>query len=223
MPVLTINDVSYAYRSTHQTVYAVKNISCAFDSGMLYAIAGKSGSGKTTLLSLLAGLDLPESGEILFHNTPTSELNRDDLRRDHIAVIYQGYNLFALLTALENVAYPLFIKGSKHAKAYRVAREMLSSVGLDESCWRRFPQMLSGGEQQRVAIARALASGARIVLADEPTGNLDTENSAVVIDLLARLAHKDGCCVVLVTHDMDIASKADSILHMKDSRIVSIR
>ena len=135
-----------------------------------------------------------------------------------MAVIYQSYNLLPLLSVMENVTFPLELKKVPEAK--RIAEEKLRAVGLGETYFKRLPAMLSGGEQQRVAIARALASDAKIILADEPTGNLDTENSEIVIDLLQKLAHEDGYCVIVVTHDLSIADKADKVLRLKDGCLV---
>ena len=220
MAELQLKGTSYAYRNKYQTVHALKGVDYRFESGRFYALVGRSGSGKTTLLSLLAGLDLPTEGEVLFNGKPTDSLDCDEYRRDSVAVIYQSYNLFPLLTVLENVTYPLELKKTPLPEARAIAQEKLRAVGLDEGYSKRFPAMLSGGEQQRVAIARALAGGARIILADEPTGNLDEENGAVVVSILQRLAHEDGYCVIVVTHDMGIAAKADRIIRLTDGKIV---
>ena len=218
MSVLKIEDVKYTYKSKYQTVNALKGITYEFQPQKFYALIGRSGSGKTTLLSLLAALDVPTEGEVLYQGTSTKALDRDKYHQDAVAVIYQSYNLLPLLTVLENVAFPLEMKGVPNAK--QIAAEKLQVVGLNETYHKRLPAMLSGGEQQRVAVARALTSEAQIILADEPTGNLDTENSEVVIDLLQKLAHEDGYCVIVVTHDLSIADKADEVLRMKDGTLV---
>ena len=152
--------------------------------------------------------------KILYDGKSTAERNRDDYRLRAISLICQSYNLFPLLTVEENVLYPMLLRKAENAK--QIAEEKLRAVGLDETYFKRLPAMLSGGEQQRVAIARALASDAKIILADEPTGNLDTENSELVFDLLHRLAHEEGYCVIVVTHDLSIADKADEVLRLKD-------
>ena len=180
---------------------------------------GKSGCGKTTFLSLLAGLDLPTEGSILYDGKSTAECNRDEYRLRAISLICQSYNLFPLLTVEENVTYPMLLRGVSQSQAEKTAREKLKDVGLNSSYYKRLPAMLSGGEQQRVAIARALVSDARIILADEPTGNLDTENSELVFSLLQRLAHEEGYCIIVVTHDLAIADKADEVLHLKDGAL----
>lgn len=219
MAELSLNNVKYTYKSKYQTVNALKGVSYEFQPGRFYALVGRSGSGKTTLLSLLAALDLPTEGKVLYRDTSTAELDRDVYHRDAVAVIYQSYNLLPLLSVLENVAFPLELKKVPAQKAREIAEEKLRAVGLDETYFKRLPAMLSGGEQQRVAIARALASDAKIILADEPTGNLDTENSVVVIDLLQQLAHDEGYCVIVVTHDLSIADKADEVLKLKDGAL----
>jgi len=221
MSNLTVRDVSYTYQTKKRIVKALNGLSYEFVSGKLYAILGKSGSGKTTLLSLLAGLDLPKEGEVLLDGVSTSVCNRDDLRRDRIAVIYQDYNLFPLLTVLENVLYPLKLKKIPTEEARKIAKEKLQAVDLSEDCHKRFPHMLSGGEQQRVAIARALAGSGDIILADEPTGNLDTENGKNIINILKNLAHAENYCIIIVTHDIGITEEADILLRMQDGVLVN--
>ena len=217
--MLKIEDLAYTYKSKYQTVKALQGITYAFEPGKFYALIGRSGSGKTTLLSLLAALDIPTEGRVVFEDKTTAEIDRDLYHRDTVAVIYQSYNLLPLLSVMENVTFPLELK--KVPDARNIAEEKLRAVGLDETYFKRLPAMLSGGEQQRVAIARALASDAKIILADEPTGNLDTENSEIVIDLLQKLAHEEGYCVIVVTHDLSIADKADEVLRLKDGCLIS--
>lgn len=220
MDKLTIRNVIYTYRNKYQSVYAINGINYNFESGKVYAIIGKSGSGKTTLLSLMAGLDLPTQGEVLYENLPTHKIDCDQYRRDKVTVIYQSYNLFPLLTVLENVMYPLRLNNIAKREAVLIAAKKLQTVGLDERYFKRLPSMLSGGEQQRVAIARSLASKADVILADEPTGNLDTENSNIIIEILKKLAHNDNYCVIIVTHDLLIAEVADVVLRMVDGKIL---
>ena len=220
MTALTVNDVFYEYRNAYQTVKAVNGVSCQFEQGKVYAITGASGSGKTTLLSLLAGLDLPTKGTIELDGVSTKKLRRNQYRLNHVSVIYQNYNLFYHLTVLENAAYPLYIRHIPRRKANAIAKEMLLKVGLTEDQFRRMPNMLSGGEQQRVAIARTLVSGNEIVLADEPTGNLDSENSKNIVGILKQLAHEENRCVIIVTHDPAVAEAADVVIHMKDGKLL---
>ncbi len=214
MTVLSAQNVCYDYRSRYQTVQALKNVSFDFEAGRLYAIIGKSGSGKTTFLSLLAGLDVPTAGEILANGGDIARIDRSRYRREQVSVIYQSCNLFPLLTVLENVTFPLELRRIGEPKA--AARKNLRMVGLDENYEKRFPSMLSGGEQQRVAIARAMSTGNPILLADEPTGNLDVENTKTVLEILRRSAHEQNKCVIVVTHDMEAAASADVVLLMRD-------
>ena len=220
MSVLSAREVTYEYRNAYQTVRALNGVSCEFEKGLVYAIVGSSGSGKTTFLSLLACLDVPTSGTIDLDGRSTAEIDRDAYRFNHVSVIYQNFNLFQHLTVLENAAYPLYVRkvGGKEADA--VAREKLLQDGLKEDQFKRLPNMLSGGEQQRVAIARALASGSEIILADEPTGNLDSTNSRNIVEILHRLAHENDRCVIIVTHDPAVAEAADVVLNMKDGKLI---
>jgi len=218
--ILAVDQVSYSYRSKYQIIEAVKNVSCGFELGRLYAITGESGSGKTTLLSLLAGLDLPTNGEIFVDGTEMSKLDRDRYRREMASVVYQSFNLFPLLTARENVMYPLELRGISRREAMKTAQEMIERVGLEERVNGQFPTMMSGGQQQRVAIARALASGGRILLADEPTGNLDTANEKIVVDLLKTLACEHNYSVIVITHNKDVAGRADVVYTMRDGEML---
>ena len=222
MAVLTAREVAYAYQTRYQTVQAVAGVSAEFEQGLVYAITGPSGSGKTTFLSLLAGLDVPNAGVIEYGGKSMASLDRDLYRLDHVSVIYQSYNLFYHLTVLENAAYPLYLRKTPRQEADAAAREQLLAIGLQESQFRRLPNTLSGGEQQRVAIARALTAGSEIVLADEPTGNLDSTNTENIMDILRTLAHDKGRCVIIVTHDPYVAERADVVLRMRDGALSSV-
>ncbi len=213
---ISLKNVSYSYRGRYQAVRAVNGVSYDFEPGKCYAIIGKSGSGKTTLLSLMAGLDLPTEGEILVDGKSTKEWDRNKMRREAVSVIYQNYNLFPLLTVGENIQYPLKLRGMRGKEAAALAKETRERVELPETYDNRLPSHLSGGEQQRVAIARTLAQGCKIILADEPTGNLDTANTRNIVEILRELAHEDGCTVIIVTHDPAVAEQADAVLQMRD-------
>jgi len=217
MSELTLQQVSYRYPGGSR--YALDGISGTFSAGKLYAVIGPSGSGKSTLLSLMAGLDRPAEGSLQLNGSDYRSLNLDRCRRQEIAMIFQAFQLFPLLTVLENVCFPMEANGVKQKEAKAKAKELLTSVGISEEQHQRYPANLSGGEQQRVAIARALSSGAGIILADEPTGNLDTANGNQVMEILLRLAHEEGRCVIVVTHDMDIAAQADEVWRMKDGAL----
>lgn len=214
MAELTLQRVSYRYpRATRD---ALQGVECRFQAGEVTAVVGPSGSGKTTLLSIMAGLDRPTSGEVLVDERELSKMNLDAYRRQYVSVIFQAFHLFPLLTVLENVCFPLELLGVHAKEAQKQARKNLELVGIGEEKHRRYPSQLSGGEQQRVAIARALSSGAKILLADEPTGNLDGENSRNIVEILMRLAHEAGYCVVIVTHDPAIADAADVVYTVAD-------
>ena len=220
MSVLSVQSVSYSYKTKYQTVQAVKDVSCDLSAGTFYALVGKSGSGKTTLLSLLAGLDTPQSGDIIVGGQSLREIDVDIYRRKQASVIYQSYNLFPLMTVCENVMYPLKLLRHSDADAKKEAQIALEKVGLGESYWKRLPAMLSGGEQQRVAIARTLAVHAQIILADEPTGNLDSKSGGEVMELLHRLNKEDGRTIVMVTHNEEQAKQTSRTIRFFDGRQV---
>ena len=220
---ITANGISYSYRSKYQTVHAVKDASFSFDAGKVYAITGESGSGKSTLLSLLAGLDIPESGNLAVDGTDMREKDRNHYRKREASVVYQAYHLLPLLTVEENVMLPMELCGVPKAERKKKAAELLTRVGITAELHKKYPKMMSGGQQQRVAIARSLAAGGKILLADEPTGNLDSENGQNIIDILLRLAHDDGFLVVIVTHNPDIVRQSDEEYRMKDGVLAGKR
>ena len=219
MKTLSAEHVTFTYQGKYQKVESLKDVTCTFETGKLYCVIGHSGSGKSTLLSLLAGLGRPGRGQILADGQDLAEIGYDRYRREMVSVIYQAFCLFPALTVLENVMYPMEISGRKRKEAERKARELLAKVGLSEELYRKFPAMLSGGEQQRTAIARALASSAKTILADEPTGNLDSENGKKILGILEELVEKENYCVVIVTHDLEIAARADVLYRMKDGKL----
>lgn len=217
MSALTLDNVTYIYKNAQRA--AVLGVSCRFEEGKVYAIAGPSGSGKSTLLSLLAGLDLPTEGEVALDGDSLAELNLDRYRRESISMIFQAFHLFPLMTVMENVCFPMELCGMNPKDARPRAAALLESVGITEEQMGRFPSRLSGGERQRVAIARSLASNAKIILGDEPTGNLDSVNTQNIIDILCSLAHEKGYCVIIVTHDMEVAEAADVAFRMRDGEL----
>ncbi len=219
MEKIKVEDLSYSYQNKYQKIEAVREVSCSFEAGKMYAVTGESGSGKSTFLSLLAGLDRPESGRILVDGEDLLEMDQDAYRRKQISMVYQAFHLFPLLNALENVMYPMELQGMPRREARKRAAECLEEVGLEEKILRQYPRMMSGGEQQRVAIARAMASSGKILLADEPTGNLDSENEAHIVELLKRLAHEMDYLVIVVTHNPEVARQADVRMTMKDGRL----
>lgn len=218
MSVLALDNVTYMYKNAHRA--AVSNASCVFEEGKVYAIIGPSGSGKSTLLSLLAGLDLPTDGEITFDGDSLTKLNLDRYRRESISMIFQAFHLFPLLTVMENVCFPMELCGIAPKDAKQRAASLLEGVGITKEQMKRFPSKLSGGERQRVAIARSLASNAKIILGDEPTGNLDGANTQNIIQILCSLAHEKGYCVIIVTHDLEVADAADVSYRMRDGELM---
>lgn len=223
MSMIKVEDVSYVYQTKYQKIEAVKNVSCNFEERKFFALVGESGSGKSTFLSLLAGLDLPTQGKIYIDDKDIATMNRDAYRLNMASVVYQAFHLFPLLTALENVMFPMEFKKVPKKEAKEQAQLLLKKVGLGEKIYSQYPQMMSGGEQQRVAIARAMASGGKIILADEPTGNLDTENEKLIVEQLKWLAHEEGYTVIVITHNMQVAKEADIVFKMCDGHLTEVK
>ena len=213
MSILQLKNVVYKYDGTPQDV--LKRVTGTFEEAQVHAIVGESGSGKSTLLSLIAGLDIPVEGEISYAGQSLAAIDRDHYRSKDIGVIFQGFNLLTNATALENIILSMEIGGGKFKDKEARALELLKQMKVDEATARRKVLKLSGGQQQRVAIARALAHGPKVILADEPTGNLDSETEDEVMEILTRLAHEEGKCVIIITHSQKVASQADVIYKMK--------
>ena len=207
MSILALNKVNYSYTNGKKIL---NNISMEFEKGKFYTILGVSGSGKTTLLSLLAGLDEPQSGKILYNNQDIREKGYENHRKNNVSLFFQNYNLIDYMTPLEN----LKIVNPKADKT------ILNELGLKDDEIKRNVLKLSGGQQQRVAIARTLVANSPVILADEPTGNLDSDTEEEIIEILKTSAHKHGKCVIVVTHSKDLASKSDVILELKDKKLV---
>lgn len=221
--IVEATGVSKAYGRGKTAVWAVRNVSVAIDTEALVALAGPSGSGKTTLLNLLGCLDRPDSGEVSFEGNVVSRLAggaADRLRRTRLGFIFQSFNLIPVLTAYENVEYPMLLTraGARERRA-RVG-ELLDQVGLDDKAHRR-PHELSGGERQRVAIARALVNGPSLVLADEPTANLDSANGAAVLDLMDELRHRQGVSFLFASHDARLLDRVDRIVRLSDGALAA--
>ena len=217
--MIALKQVSMHYTLGASRIDVLRDVDLQIAAGQSVAVAGPSGSGKTSLLLLLAGLERPGSGAVHVAGTDLATLDRDalaDLRRDHVGVVFQSFHLLPSLSALDNVALPLQIAGQ--ADAIRRARALLERVGLGPRLG-HYPSQLSGGEQQRVAIARALVHRPRILLADEPTGNLDDHTGALVRDLLFQLHRDSGATLVLVTHDLGFAARCDRVLQLHDGQL----
>lgn len=207
MSVFEIKDISYSYEKSRKILTAVNAV---FETGKMYAIIGPSGSGKTTLLSLLGGLDAPQKGEILFDGENISERGLEYHRRNHVSLIFQNYNLIDYMTPVENV----------RLTAKQDVMPMLKKLGLTEEEAKRNVLKLSGGQQQRVAIARTLVSDAPVILADEPTGNLDEDTAAEITGILIDCAHQMNKCVIVVTHSNELAKQADVVFRFKKGELI---
>ena len=213
MSILELNHISYSYERKGPVV--LQDISYSFEKGKLYAITGRSGAGKSTLLSLISGLALPTEGKILLKGQDITPLNRYEYRSHDIGLIFQSFNLLPKLTALEIVLLSMDISGCKYEDKKAHAMELLKKVGIGETEANRRILKLSGGQQQRVAIARALSYGPEILVADEPTGNLDPETQEEIMKIFLNLAHKEDCCVIIVTHSREVAKAADQVYRLE--------
>ena len=219
-PVIRCENVHLRLGSGAGEVHVLKGVSLAINAGESLSLVGPSGSGKSTLLMAIAGLERPDSGKILIADDDLTKLDEDALARlrgRSIGIVFQSFHLIPNMTALENVAVPLELAGA--ADAFDRAEVELAAIGLSERIG-HYPAQLSGGEQQRVAIARALAPGPKILLADEPTGNLDATNGAHIADLLFDIQTKRGATLVLVTHDLSLADRSDRIARLESGRLV---
>jgi ABC-type lipoprotein export system ATPase subunit len=222
--LIETHEVSKIYRMGSSTVTALSDVSLAVEEGEFVAIQGTSGSGKSTLLNILGCLDRPSSGEVVFDGRtlkPFSKKETARYRRNAVGMIFQNFNLIPTMTAFENVTLSLAFGGARGAERNRRAQELLERVGLADRLMHR-PAEMSGGEQQRVAIARALANGPRLLLADEPTGNLDSVRSHELLTLLREMIERESLTVLMVTHDRELAAHfADRLVDMKDGQVIS--
>ncbi|MCG8373893.1 MAG: ABC transporter ATP-binding protein [Balneolales bacterium] len=221
--ILQVKDLTRQFKSGSRQLTVVDTINFEIDEGSATAIVGPSGSGKTTLLGLCAGLDRPTSGEVILKGIPLSPLNEDErakVRNEHVGFVFQTFQLIPTLTAIENVMVPLELRGEATKAVRERAKELLTEVGLGDRT-HHYPTQLSGGEQQRVAIARAFINQPKILFADEPTGNLDTETGAHIEELIFDLNKSQQTTLVLVTHDLELAEKCDRIIRIKSGHIES--
>ncbi len=219
MSILAINNLSKTYQSGSRKLTVLDDVNFSIDAGETISIVGPSGSGKTTLLGLCAGLDSASTGSVSLNGENLQSLSEDQrafVRNQHVGFIFQNFQLLPTLTALENVMVPLELKKRKDAR--QKAQELLEKVGLGDRAT-HYPTQLSGGEQQRVSIARAFANEPKILFADEPTGNLDTETGGMIEDLIFDLNKEQGTTLVLVTHDLELAAKTRRIIHIKGGKI----
>ena len=215
--ILHLEKVSYRYSDARENEFVLKDLSFDFESGKVYAIKGRSGSGKTTLLSLISGLERCTSGTILYNGKDLSKMNLDLYRNSEIGIVFQSYNLLPHLTASENIILSMDIAKSKDNKEQKLkkALKLMKDVGLSEDYIDRKVLRLSGGEQQRVAIARSLSYNPKIIIADEPTGNLDKETENEILNIFKNLAHKENKCIIIVTHSINVCENSDVIYDIK--------
>lgn len=216
--LLSIKNASYRYSDAAEDEYALKDISFDFEAGKVYAIRGRSGSGKTTLLSLISGLERCTEGDIIFDGKNLKDINLDTYRNSHIGIVFQSYNLLPFMTASENIILSMDVSGLKINNKKEKAIELMKSVGLKESYANRKVLRLSGGEQQRVAIARSLSYDPKMIIADEPTGNLDKQTEEEIIEIFKNLAHKENKCVIIVTHSTNVCNLVDKVYDLKSKK-----
>lgn len=220
MSILKLENVSYRYKDAPKDSYVFKNINYEFEQGKIYAIKGKSGSGKTTLLSLITGLEKCSEGKVLYDNSDLNKMNLDRYRNTDIGIVFQSYNLLPSLTAIENIVLSMDVSKVKIKNKKQKATELMESVGLTEEHAKRKILRLSGGEQQRIAIARSLSYNPKIIIADEPTGNLDKETENDILTIFEKLTREQNKCIIIVTHSQNVCDRADVVYELKKSRKV---
>ncbi len=216
--ILKLENVSYRYSDAGKDEYVLKDLSYTFKSGTIYAIKGKSGSGKTTLLSLISGLEKKYLGDIYYDNKDLKKMDLDKYRSQEIGIVFQSYNLLPHLTTTENITLSMDINKSKEKDKRKKVLELLKNVGLNSDLANRRILKLSGGEQQRVAIARSLSYNPQMIIADEPTGNLDKDTENDIMTIFKKLAHEDGKCVIIVTHSDNVSKQCDFVYELKPQK-----
>jgi len=218
--MLRTEDLGYWYQDKDQPLF--QNINLEFETGQSYAILGHSGTGKTTFLSLIAGLDKPREGDIFLDDRSLKKIGLTNFRRHDVAIVFQAYNLFTYMSPLNNLLTAMAITGASHAGDKGYAQRILNDLGIGDDLITRNVQQLSGGQQQRVAIARTMCCDARLVVADEPTGNLDEDNTQAVIAQFQRIAHEQKKCVIIVTHEPDVAAQRDHQYRLENKQFVQL-
>lgn len=217
-PILKIENVSYRYADAKDDVYALKDVNYEFELGKIYAIQGRSGSGKTTLLSLITGLEKCSIGKITYDGKDINGMNLDRYRNSEIGIVFQSYNLIPYMTAVENIILSMDTSGKNIKNKRKLAIDLMKSVGLGEELAYRKVLRLSGGEQQRVAIARSLSYNPKMIIADEPTGNLDKVTEADIMNIFKQLAHENNKCIIIVTHSDKVCEASDEVFDLKKKK-----
>lgn len=216
MALLKVENVSYFYQDGDTRRYILRDIGYEYEKGRFYTILGESGSGKTTFLSLLGGMDEPKAGSILYEDEDIRKIGYDEYRRNKVGFVFQSFNLVPFMTAVENILVAMSITGNKvPSEQKEIAYNLLDFVGIDRVKADRTVNRLSGGEQQRVAIARSISTNVDIILADEPTGNLDEETENEIVGIFKELAHRFNKCVIIVTHSSEIAKQSDQVAKLR--------
>ncbi|EJP6471974.1 ABC transporter ATP-binding protein [Clostridium sp. L74] len=216
--ILEFKNVNYSYKDGGKESVILNEVDFNFESGKFYTILGPSGSGKTTALSLASALDSPKSGELLYEGKDIKKIGLTNYRNQYIGIVFQAYNLINYMTGIQNIVTAMEITKNEILDKKQKAYELIEKVGLTKEEGNRSVLNLSGGQQQRVAIARALSTNAKIILADEPTGNLDSKTSTDIIKLFQKLAHEDNKCIIMVTHSLEIASMSDVIINLDNKK-----
>lgn len=221
--LISLQKVSYWYKQGSKQQYILKDVDMTFERGTFYTIVGPSGSGKTTFLALVSALDTPKEGMVLYEGTDLSKIGLTKFRNQYVSIVFQSYNLLPYMTAIQNVLTAMEITGMKQQNKKQYALDLLERVGISKEQAKQKVLTLSGGQQQRVSIARAISSSADLIVADEPTGNLDEETAKSIISILQKLAHDEGKCVIVVTHDQSIASDSDVKVTLTKGKMVEER
>ena len=218
MGILKLENVGYRYKDAPKDSYVFKDINYEFEQGKMYAIKGKSGSGKTTLLSLITGLEKCTEGKVLYDEKDLKKMNLDKYRNTDIGIVFQSYNLLPRLTAIENIILSMDVSKVKIKDKKKKALELMKSVGLSEEHSKRKILKLSGGEQQRIAIARSLSYDPKIIIADEPTGNLDKDTENEILKIFRRLAKEENKCIIIVTHSQNVCDAIDKVYELSKTK-----
>lgn len=212
--MLRTENLGFWYQNPEDALY--QEVSLTFETGKMYAILGASGSGKTTFLSLISGLDNPREGTVYYEDHPLAKIGLRNYRKNSVSIIFQAYNLLPYLSAVDNVVAAMEISQTKQKNRRQIALEHLARVGIDEQMAQKKVTLLSGGQQQRVAIVRAICCDHQLIVADEPTGNLDETTSQEIVQLFQEIAHEQDRCIILVTHELDVAKKCDEVYELKN-------